>query len=108
MQCEICEEGGYDREDMMIDMNTRKFVGPCCAPGLGTPEISEDDLEYGVEFSSKNGVVAFISAGGLMLSFQRRPEDIKRWFGHPTSKKLGQMKMKKKRIVTIPSSETKH
>jgi hypothetical protein len=91
--CEKCGKSGYVPYQMSIDPTEQKFVGPCCAGQTvgahlvqGPPApvrllqaVQPDDVEYGVEVSSKVGVRAYANYHGLQLSFERTPTQIKQW-----------------------------
>jgi hypothetical protein len=84
MFCEYCKTGNFQREEMFVDQTNKLFVGPCCTakvPALAPVQAiqPQEDLEYGVEVSNRRGVKAYANFGGLRLSFQRSPEQIRDW-----------------------------
>jgi len=81
MHCESCWKGGYDRDTMSVDPARRIFLGPCCEKSVipAGPVDQEARLTYGVEISSKNGLVAFTKYGGLSIQYHKPPEELERW-----------------------------
>lgn len=82
MQCENCGQGNFERDQVVVDVTTRKFIGPCCAIGQ-TPAPTfgtSTQWQYGVEVSSTDGFLAYANRGGFQLSFQKKPEEIQAWF----------------------------
>lgn len=94
--CEKCGKNGFVPYQMAIDPVEQKFIGPCCkeqtvnahviqppAPPAQVhvlvPVKATDEVEYGLELSNKVGVRAFANYHGLQLSFERSPEQIRKW-----------------------------
>ena len=88
--CEKCNTKGYEPSQMYIDWDDKSFVGPCCTGkvrnlrSLPSAQVAilparQDDVEYGVELSNKVGVKAFVRMGGLDVSFERSPKQLKTW-----------------------------
>lgn len=86
MHCENCWTGGYAQEAVKVDPVRRIFVGPCCLSRTTSvaptppPYNAAPEIEYGFEFSSRNGVQAFVQYGGLSVQYHKPPEVIERWF----------------------------
>jgi len=84
MQCEKCKRGGYDRNDVKVDPVNRIFVGPCCPindrPVAVSEVVEEPNVEYGVEFSSSTGLLAYVNYGDLTLQYHKPPQEIRQWF----------------------------
>jgi hypothetical protein len=93
--CEKCGKSGFVPYQMFIDPVEQKFVGPCCAtvgaqvhvvqpPAPSAPAqihvlSPPDDVEYGIEVSNKVGVRAFANYHGLEVTFERSPDEIRKW-----------------------------
>jgi len=99
-QCEKCGKGGWRPMAMFVE--SESFIGPCCAQQSATPiqfdhirmlpQPQSTEPEYGIEISNKVGVKAYVSYSGLQLSFERSPEEIRRWAmeaGVIEAKKIG-------------------
>lgn len=89
--CEQCGKNGYVPFQMFVQFD--KFVGPCCKEDgahsvqppvpanvhVLVPVKQTDEVEYGVELSNKVGIRAFANYHGLQVTYERSPEQIKKW-----------------------------
>lgn len=63
MFCEACGTKGLDKKNMVLDSETKLFVGPCCA-GL-------KEVVLGVEISNKKGLKAYLKYNGLKIEYEK-------------------------------------
>jgi hypothetical protein len=85
--CEKCGTAGFVPHQMLVDKEKQIFIGPCCAASTTMPGIrvvpakapQPEDVEYGVQVSNKTGVHVYVNYGGLALSFDKSPEELKAW-----------------------------
>lgn len=87
--CEMCGTAGYEPRQIYIDADSKTFVGPCCTskvqhllPLAGQVHVlpaPDESAEYGVEVSNKVGVRAYLNYGGLAITFERTPRQIRTW-----------------------------
>ncbi len=94
--CEKCKTNGFVPYQMAIDPIEQIFIGPCCAPKVLNarpvqqpstpanvhvliPVNPTNEVEYGVEVSNKIGIRAYANYYGLQVSFERTPDQIKKW-----------------------------
>lgn len=90
--CEQCGKNGYVPFQMFVQFD--KFVGPCCKEAgahsiqppsppasvhVLVPVKATDEVEYGLELSNKIGIRAYANYHGLQLSYERSPEQLKKW-----------------------------
>lgn len=84
MQCEKCKRGGYDRNEVKVDPVNRIFVGPCCPlaerSSVGSELGEGPRVDYGIEFSSSTGFLAYVNYGDLTLQYHKPPQEIHQWF----------------------------
>lgn len=86
--CEMCKRDNYKPLEMFVGIDQGIFIGPCCSlktkcVPVNRPQIhilpAQDDVEYGMEVSNKIGVKAYVAYGGLQVSFERSPREIRAW-----------------------------
>lgn len=79
--CENCGTKGHDPRTMAVAQNTTSqfiLIGPCCQVRHQTPP--QQELEYGLEFSSHYGLLAYMQYQGMKLEYRRTPEQMAAWF----------------------------
>lgn len=79
--CENCKRSGIPPEQMMVvgvsqvPGAEKILIGPCC---IGAPV--EPQMNYHFELSSKRGLIATMSFGGLSLQYKKSPEELRQVF----------------------------
>lgn len=75
--CERCKTSGISAEMMRVGevAGEKILIGPCCQELVGMPQ-----LNYHLEFSSENGLVATAEYGGLKVEYKKSQEQLRRSF----------------------------
>lgn len=83
MHCDNCGTPGFDPRTMTVDVTRDMFLGSCCSIAANHPQpnvMPVAKLEYHLELSSQNGLVAAAQYGPFRMQFQKSSEELSRWF----------------------------
>lgn len=80
--CENCKRSGIDPNQMSVvelgPGGEKILIGPCC---IGAQvEVPEPQVQYHLEFSSQNGLIATVEYGGLRIEYKKTPQQLHRAF----------------------------
>ena len=78
--CENCGTKGHDPRQMAVATREGQYIliGPCCSVPQQKP--IQPELEYGFEFSSHYGLLAYAQFGGVKVEYRKTPEQLAAWF----------------------------